>query len=358
MEKVSLNNAETVYSQLQTCTHPRRMKEPLVALKSYDDIPHATEYLPNAPELQQSEVLTLSNSRLTDHIHYSVTRLPHLRILRLIDCGIYAFSRSDHPEGNQPFTVKVLVLADVQIFHRSHHRIDDLPTSAMRDTNITIFPPPLLAGLISLEFRVETSPALPLHWLLSETPHLKCINVCCGQSAFSNPLPNLPVPRLTTFRGPLSIATGVIPSAFCITELSVSHALTRDQALTFLDNVSPVQMSNLELTLTQWDSDVLDAISSRFVNCKRFKVTYAGASPTGGVLRAIGREQLNRLPRIDTFLLCGEAPSLSMTRNTASAYEFLASIRGAPLLEVVFIHGSLWTREPGINHWTCRSLAS
>ncbi|KAJ6525322.1 hypothetical protein B0H19DRAFT_1198997 [Mycena capillaripes] len=117
-------------------------------------------------------------------------------------------------------------------------------------------------------------------------------------------------------------------------------------------------MSNLELTLTQWDSDVLDAISSRFVNCKRLKVTFAGASPTGKIVRANGREQLNRMPRIDTFLLCGEAPSLDTTGKSAYAYEFLASTRGAPLLEVVSIHSSLWTREAGINHWTCRSLAS
>ncbi|KAJ6521994.1 hypothetical protein B0H19DRAFT_1386756 [Mycena capillaripes] len=282
MEKVSLKNAETAYSQLQTCTHPRQMKELLVALKSYDEkFLTQRSIFPMLQNFSNLRSLTLSNSRLTDPIHYSVTRLPHLPILRLIDCGIYAFSRSDHPEGNQPFTVKVLVLADVQIFHRCHHRIDDLPTSTMREANITIFPPPLLAGLISLEFRAETSPVLPLHWLLSETPHLKRLNVCCGQSAFSHPLPNFPLPRLTTFRGPLSIATGVIPSASCITKLSVSHALTRDQALMFLDNVSPVQMSNLELTLTQWDSDVLDAISFRFVNCKRVKVTYAGASPTG-----------------------------------------------------------------------------
>ncbi|KAJ7247703.1 hypothetical protein C8J57DRAFT_1522696 [Mycena rebaudengoi] len=68
--------------------------------------------------------LTLSNSCITSHIHTSVTRLPHLQELHLIACGI--FSRSDHPEGNQPFSVKFLRLADIQIFCHDSHRIDDL----------------------------------------------------------------------------------------------------------------------------------------------------------------------------------------------------------------------------------------
>ncbi|KAJ7805547.1 hypothetical protein B0H14DRAFT_2611214 [Mycena olivaceomarginata] len=56
--------------------------------------------------------------------------------------------------------------------------------------------------------------------------------------------------------------------------------------------------------------------------------------------RAIAREQLCCMPRLDTFLLCGQALSNNTTRNIASANEFLASICNNPFLDIVAIHGA------------------
>ncbi|KAJ7814088.1 hypothetical protein B0H14DRAFT_2604309 [Mycena olivaceomarginata] len=49
-------------------------------------------------------------------------------------------------------------------------------------------------------------------------------------------------------------------------------------------------------------------------------------------------EQLCCMPRLDTFLLCGQALSNNTTRNIASANEFLASICNNPFLDIVAIH--------------------
>jgi hypothetical protein len=134
-----------------------------------------------------------------------------------------------------------------------------------------------------------------------------------------------------------------------------------------LDDVHPDEIFNLELALTQWEPSVLESISLRFNKCKRLKVAFLGPGPTEVSLsdidklfaevyqanaRAIGREQLCRMPRLDTFLLCGQALSNDTTRNIASAYEFLASVSNNPLLEVVAIHGRALTRDATVNLWT------
>ncbi|KAJ7830762.1 hypothetical protein B0H13DRAFT_1915781 [Mycena leptocephala] len=284
MSRLSWNRADEVECLLlnwQDNDDRHRVKELSLRLKGYDHHFLTQRNIFSMLDIFSNlTVLTIANGRVTDHIHTSVTRLPHLRELRLIACGIYAFSRSDQPEGSRPFMVKVLVLIEVEIFHRDRYSMDEMSTSAMHEAQLTIFPPPLLAGLISVEFHPTKSYIQPLYWLLPDTPGLE-------------------------------------------------HII--------------------------WEPSVLEFISLRFNKCKRAKVTCLGSGPTGAMARAIGRKQLGRMPRLDTFLLCGKAPSYDMTRNTASAYEFLASIHNNPLLEVVAIHGSVRTRDATVNFWTCRS---
>ncbi|KAJ7810684.1 hypothetical protein B0H14DRAFT_2607103 [Mycena olivaceomarginata] len=331
-----------------------RVKELSFSLKVFDEnfLTQRTIF-PMLGIFSNLTVLTIAGGRVTDHIHSSsVTRLPHLRELRLIECGIYVFSRSDHPEGDRPFTVRFLVLDDVRVFQRHPGRADEISTtstSAMHDAQLTIFPPALLAGLISLEFHPRTY-IQPLYWLLPDTPALKHIIVRNCVSII--PLPRLPFPLLSTLRGPPCIAVGAISSASGITELCISDYLTPVQALVILDDVHPDEIFNLELALTQWEPSVLESISLRFNKCKRLKVAFLGPGPTEANARAIGREQLCRMPRLDTFLLCGQALSNDTTRNIASAYEFLASVSNNPLLEVVAIHGRALTRDATVNLWT------
>ncbi|KAJ7269481.1 hypothetical protein C8J57DRAFT_1508635 [Mycena rebaudengoi] len=130
MSRLSWERAKEVLGlllSLQNDDSRHRVKELAFTLQTYND-----RFLTQRSIFAMLNIftnltsLTLLNSHITSHIHTSVTRLPHLRELHLIACGIYMFSHSDHPEGNQPFSVKVLRLADIQIFRHNSHCIDDL----------------------------------------------------------------------------------------------------------------------------------------------------------------------------------------------------------------------------------------
>jgi hypothetical protein len=223
--------------------------------------------------------ITLSNGRVSDDIHNSITRLLHLRELRFIECFISSVDRSWHPEGDRPFTVKALVLVNVEF-----HPFDYHSTSA---SHLAVFPLTLLAGLISVEYSsLYISPSFPR--LLADTPHLEHLTMHWGpQWALTTTRPELPLPSLLSFRGPAHFAAGAIPSASRITELCVSNPLMREEALNILDTVHPHEIRNLELTLIEWEPEILEAISLKFIQCKRLKLTYWDSPPTTASPRII-----------------------------------------------------------------------
>ncbi|KAJ7911164.1 hypothetical protein B0H13DRAFT_2328605 [Mycena leptocephala] len=209
--------------------------------------------------------ITLSNGRVSDDIHNSITRLPHLRELRFIECFISSVDRSWHPEGDRPFTVKALVLVNVEF----------TPSITIQQVHPTL---PIFLAIYQSSFPR----------LLADTPHLEHLTMHWGpQWALTTTRPELPLPSLLSFRGPAHFAAGAIPSASRITELCVSNPLMREEALNILDTVHPHEIRNLELTLIEWEPEILEAISLKFIQCKRLKLTYWDSPPTTASPRII-----------------------------------------------------------------------
>ncbi|KAJ7720080.1 hypothetical protein DFH07DRAFT_309217 [Mycena maculata] len=338
--------------------------------------------------------LTIRNGRITSHIHTTVTQLQNLRQLRLMWCGIYAFERTNAPPAT-PFTVTSLVLHEVGSFDRAGQHLESLGPDALRARNLTLMPLALLSGLRSLTVSSEKSSWRVMqqaYCLLPDTRNLVDLKVTGPPSVEDpgpKPLPVLVVPLLTTFSGPHYIAASLMRSATQIAKVILTDDISAQQALQVIENLHPVGVRNIELTLEHWDADVLHEIAHRFTQCTRIKLVHRYWGPSDDFLFNFGVHHLPRT-QIDTLLIHArpedavrQPPSLH-TRFFADGFGhysakirkweadgaaglrhvpplpseedvreyFAVWVRYNPRLEVVSIGNRLWTRDVRGTVWT------
>ncbi|KAJ7727515.1 hypothetical protein DFH07DRAFT_230473 [Mycena maculata] len=314
-------------------------------------------------------------------------QLQHLRQLRLMWCGIYAFERTGAPPDAMPFTVTSLVLHEVRSLDRAGQ---DLDTEAFRARNLALMPLALLSGLQSLCVSSEKFSSRVMqqaHCLLPDTRNLVDLKVTGPPSVDDpgrEPLPVLVVPLLTSFSGPHYIAASLMRSATQIAEVILTDEISAQQALQVIENLHPAAVRNIELTLEHWSAEVLHEIAHRFTRCKRIKLVHRYWGPSDDFLFHFGVHHLPRT-QIDTFIIHARPEAAVRKPPTPGGgfRHFLAQIRkwkadGAaglrhvpppaseedlrgyfavwarynPLLEVVSIGNRLWTRDVRGMVWT------
>ncbi|KAJ7123954.1 hypothetical protein C8R43DRAFT_1111792 [Mycena crocata] len=254
--------------------------------------------------------LTIRNGRITAHIHTVVTHHPNLRRLRLQWCSIYAVGRSTAPPST-PFTVKSLLLHEVRFVESTgNHGIDiqDLDPSTLAARNLSLMPLQLLAGLESLSISSDryANVVRQAYAILPSTPNLLHLSVTvlpAPLGSASAPLPALAVSALTTFRGPHAVALGVVASAVRITEVVLTDELNTVQALDVIKKLHPAAVRNVELTLTQWDAEVLYEIAHRFLACKRVRIVHRYQAPSDDFLRDVGVHYFPCMSALDTLII-------------------------------------------------------
>ncbi|KAJ7142027.1 hypothetical protein C8R43DRAFT_1131029 [Mycena crocata] len=347
--------------------------------------------------------LTISNGRITSHIHTAVTRLPNLRRLRLQSCAIYAVDRSTTPLAT-PFTVKHLLLHEVKFMESTNNHgvdIDDLNPAVLVARNLSLMPLGLLSGLQSLAISSDSSTASVVHQaygILPSTPNLVHLSVVGPPAPYKHD--NVPmhllrfaartlaVPALTNFRGAYAIALEILPSAVRLAEVVLTDELTTAQAVAIVKLLPAGSIRNMELTVTQWNSEVLYEIAHRFLACRRVRIVHRYQAPSDDVLRDVGVHYLSRMPALDTLLIHARpAAAVHKPPTFRSDYdrffeaqkqweaEGKAGLRDVPpppraeetrellavwrrynpLLDVVVLGGRLWTRELGGRGWECEA---
>ncbi|KAJ7939627.1 hypothetical protein B0H13DRAFT_1850401 [Mycena leptocephala] len=223
--------------------------------------------------------LWLRHGRVTDHIHASVTRLPNLHHIHFENCGIYAFPRNSIDTGNRPFTVTSIMLDNITIFDRDGRPITDY-TAAVRDRSLTIFPLPLLHNIHSLSLLCYTSDASLARGLLHDTPRLPQLLVACADGSLPPATLAISNSLLMTFTGPLHVALVAFPSTLHLRDLIITDFNSPEEITKFLRHARAALLHNLTITLTRWDTQLVELISRQFPTCRRLRINYHGSGPS------------------------------------------------------------------------------
>ncbi|KAJ7152609.1 hypothetical protein C8R43DRAFT_1003072 [Mycena crocata] len=345
--------------------------------------------------------LTIRHGRITSHMHTVVTHLPNLRRLRLQSCAIYVVDRSTAPPAT-PFTVRNLLLHNVKFMESTANHgvdIDDLDPAVLKARNLSLMPLGLLSGLESLTLsssRAASSVVRQAYGFLPSTPNLVHLSAMSPPSPYehdgndpvplrANPETVVAVPALTTFRGAYAVALEILPSAVHLAEVVLTDELHTQQAVAIIKLLPPASIRTVELTVTQWDSEVLYEIAHRFLACRRIRIVHRYQAPSDDFLRDVGVHYLSRIPALDTLVIHARPDDAVHKPPTYRSHHFFeaqqqweadgkAGLRDVPpppsieemrellavwrrynpLLEVVGLGDRLWTRKLRGTEWEWR----
>ncbi|KAJ7652393.1 hypothetical protein DFH06DRAFT_1331031 [Mycena polygramma] len=319
----------------------------------YENESHPT-ILQHASLFRNLSSLSLSNSGLAVTFYQVLLNLPNLTHLNLVSCRVanapphfpYSFpSLSADPE----VSVTHLTLSHVSTYHyippvdedEDHPNVPDnhyvplngilplfihLPRLNSLTFNSSIRLPIFLPQITSLaipamhlehaiDLLSHRLPAMPniQHLRIGALPERPQPRTPPREDPQAPPPPMLSfgvhLPELESFVGPVNIARSLVPLAPLLSALTVNvfFAKTAD-ALAMIECAKGSQLRSIELRVSEWDDELLLAITHSLRGCEEVNVVWRFGQPSDEFLFNLGIMHLSLLPQLRTLHLHAVPP--------------------------------------------------
>ncbi|KAJ7090085.1 hypothetical protein C8R44DRAFT_861310 [Mycena epipterygia] len=278
--------------------------------------------------------LSLSNGRLPAIFYNVLLSLPQLTHLTLDGCQIP--DAPDHFPFSYPSFMDEEVEPAISITHLTLRnrviRYDPstqtfldwmgaipllklLPHMRSLTTGYLTIPISTLQQLTSLTVVSCPSPEHTVRILnayLPYTPNLLHLTVGAPMHQSTREAPpqitQTSLPLLETLTGPGFVAHGILRDSVNLESLTVNTALAKtEDALDLIEAANVVTLRAIQLRLTEWDDEVLLAITHRLRACRIVKVVFHFSQPSDDFLFNLGIEHLPLLAELHTLHVHGHA---------------------------------------------------
>ncbi|KAJ6526163.1 hypothetical protein DFH09DRAFT_1286010 [Mycena vulgaris] len=276
---------------------------------------------------QNLDTLSLSNVILPPVFYHVLLNLPNGKHLNLHSCHVpdappkFPFSfpsfwdqdMEDIEIGVTHLSLRNVIRAIQGSIHGDPHTQIDLfkflpDLEALTLEYVPPVPISILQQLTSLTLLPARSPDQTVYQLneyLPHTPNLIHLNIGAPRTHTMReaPPPIVPtVPLLETLTGPEFVAHAVLLGSPTLVSLTVNTPLekTRD-ALDLIEKCNGPTVVDIELSLTEWDDEVLLAVTQCLPACRSVKVVFRFSEPTDSFLFNLGIEHLSLLVQLHTL---------------------------------------------------------
>ncbi|KAJ7167948.1 hypothetical protein C8R46DRAFT_1270591 [Mycena filopes] len=285
--------------------------------------------------------LSLSRTRLGPAFYQVLAGLPNMTHLSLSFCQLTpAPSHFPHSfpsffaEDSQPVAVTDLSIHEVD----SSYGAQDIWGTRADSPEMRLFlflphlraltlksyarvPRAVLRGLTSFSLAPETTDPIDLlNEYLPHIPDLLHLRIPVGpinkwdphgNGSATAPTLTGTLPRLQSFVGPWVLAASLIADSPALTSLTINDFIPDTAAaLTILEGASPSAgtLRHLDLSLVEWDDEVMYAIVGKLRACREVRVVYRFSQPDTEFIDRLGVDHLEHLPDLELLHLHAVPP--------------------------------------------------